>query len=587
MAARASDTALLNVHARPGLTLNGKWAVIVDPYLNGFYDYRLQESPRGYFLDRQQRDKSELLEYNFDASPTLTVPGDWNSQDDQLLYYEGAVWYRRKFGYTPSAPDRRVFVYFGAANYEAHVYLNGKKLGRHVGGFTPFAFEVTGQLKASGNSLVVLVNNTRHLEAVPTVNTDWWNYGGLTREVQLVETPATFVHAYHVQLKKGSRDRIEATVRLDGASRQQHVAVTIPEANLTARAETDADGVAHFEIAAPQLSLWSPENAKLYAVEIATDTDRISDRIGFRTIETRGTDILLNGQPIFLRGVALHEENPLRGGRAYSEEDARLLLGWAKELGCNFVRLAHYPHNEYMARVADEMGLMLWEEVPVYWTIQWENPDTLANAKNQLTELITRDRNRASVIVWSVANETPVSEPRTRFLKSLVDLARSLDSARLVSAAMEVETDPADDNHKIVEDPFGAYTDLLSFNQYIGWYVGLPDKLPKIRWTLKYEKPVVISEFGADALQGFHADKLTRFSEEYQEDLYTQTLAMLQKIPSWRGVTPWILCDFRSPRRPLPHVQDGWNRKGLIGENGTKKKAFYVLQKFYREKASR
>jgi len=177
-------------------------------------------------------------------------------------------------------------------------------------------------------------------------------------------------------------------------------------------------------------------------------------------------------------------------------------------------------------------------------------------------------------------------EPRTRFLKNLVDLARSLDDARLVSAAMEVTTDPADDNHKIVDDPFGAYTDLLSFNEYVGWYVGLPDKLQKIRWTLKYEKPVVISEFGAGALQGFHGDKLTRFSEEFQEDVYRQTLAMLQKIPAWRGATPWILCDFRSPRRPLAHMQDGWNRKGLIGENGTKKKAFYVLKEFYDQKAT-
>ncbi|HYD85566.1 MAG TPA: glycoside hydrolase family 2 TIM barrel-domain containing protein, partial [Opitutus sp.] len=346
------------------------------------------------------------------------------------------------------------------------------------------------------------------------------------------------------------------------------------------------NGVARFEIAAPQLALWSPEQPRLYTVELAAGDDRIAEKIGFRTIETRGTDILLNGESIFLRGISLHEENPLRGGRATTPADARILLGWAKELGCNFVRLAHYPHNEHMARVADELGLMLWAEVPVYWTIAWENPDTLANAQNQLTELIVRDRNRASVIVWSVANETPVSEPRTRFLKSLVDLARSLDNARLVSAAMEVETDPADDNHKIVEDPFGKYTDLLSFNQYVGWYVGLPDKLQKIRWTLAYEKPVVISEFGADALQGLHADKLTRFSEEYQEDLYVQTLAMLQKIPAWRGTTPWILCDFRSPRRPLPHVQDGWNRKGLIAENGTKKKAFYVLKKFYEEKAA-
>jgi len=590
-AARA-DTAPLNVYARPGLNLNGKWHYIIDPYETGYFDYRRQPldltpgNKSGYFLDRQAGDKSDLIEYNFDTSPTLTVPGDWNSQAEKLLYYEGTVWYRRHFDYTPATAGHRLHLYFGAANYEADVYLNGKLLGRHLGGFTPFCYEVTGLVKPTGNSLVVRVDNTRHLEAVPTVNTDWWNYGGLTRDVLLVETPATFIRDYHVQLEKGSRDHIAARIRLDGAQKSQRVTVAIPEAGLTASAETDADGVAQFEIAAPHLDLWSPAHPHLYAVEISAGADRIAEKIGFRTIETRGTDILLNGESIFLRGVCLHEENPLRGGRANSDGEARMLLGWAKELGCNFVRLAHYPHNEHLARVADELGLMLWEEVPVYWTIQFENPATLANARAQLTDLIVRDRNRASVIVWSVANETPVGEPRTRFLKNLVDLARSLDSARLVSAAMEVGTDPADDNHKIVDDPFGAYTDLLSFNEYVGWYVGLPDKLQKLRWTLSYEKPVVISEFGADALQGFHADKLTRFSEEFQEDVYRQTLAMLQKIPQWRGATPWILCDFRSPRRPLPNIQDGWNRKGLIGENGTRKKAFYVLKKFYDEKAA-
>jgi beta-glucuronidase len=301
----------------------------------------------------------------------------------------------------------------------------------------------------------------------------------------------------------------------------------------------------------------------------------------------RGADILLNDAPVFLRGISLHEENPLRGGRAYSREDARLLLRWAKELGCNFVRLAHYPHSEHVARAADEMGVLLWEEVPVYWTIQWDNPDTLANAKAQLTELIERDRNRASVIVWSVANETPVSEPRTRFLKALVETARSLDATRLVSAAMEPHTDRQDPDHRIVDDPLGAYTDILSFNQYIGWYDGLPDKLQRIRWTIGYEKPVIVSEFGADALHGFHADRLTRFSEEYQEDLYRQTLAMLQKVPHWRGVTPWILVDFRSPRRPLPRIQDEWNRKGLIGSNGERKKAYFVLQDYYKRMGER
>jgi beta-glucuronidase len=590
--AHAESSDLQNVYARPGMTLNGKWHVIVDPYENGYYNYRrdpFDAAPNptgGYFLDRKPADRSELIEYDFDSSPTLMVPGDWNSQDDHLYYYEGSIWYRRKFDYAPSAPKHRVFVHFGAANYQADVYLNGRKLGRHVGGFTPFQFEVTDALKPKDNSLVVKVDNTRHPDAVPTINTDWWNYGGLTRDVTLVETPATFIRSYQLQLAPDASDRIVGSVQLDGGSAGTEVSVAIPELNITARGRTDADGIVKVDAQIRKLQLWSPTAPKLYDVRVTTSGDEVKDRIGFRRIAVRESDILLNGKPVFLRGISLHEENPLRGGRAYSLEDARLLLGWAKELGCNFVRLAHYPHNEHMARVADEMGLMLWEEVPVYWTIQWENPETLANAKNQLTELIQRDRNRASVIVWSVANETPVSEPRTRFLKALVDTARALDNSRLVSAAMEVHIDPADNNHRIVDDPFGAYTDLLSFNQYIGWYDGLPDKLQQIRWTLGYNKPVMISEFGADALQGFHGDRLTRFTEEFQEDLYRQTLTMLQKMPQWRGTTPWILTDFRSPRRPLPNIQDGWNRKGLIGENGTKKKAFYVLKDFYDHKAA-
>jgi len=585
-------TAMQNPAARGGQTLDGKWHVIVDPYENGAYNYRREafdavpNPGNGYFLDRKPRDRSDLVEYDFDASPTLMVPGDWNSQDDKLFWYEGTVWYRTTFDAGEVAARSRQFLHFGAANYQADVYLNGAKLGRHVGGFTPFEFEVTGKVKPLGNSLVVKVDNARHPDAVPTVNTDWWNYGGLTRDVTLINTPAVLIRDYQLRLSKDG-ERIEATIQLDGARQRIGVTLEIPELRIKRMALTDSQGLTTLSAPARGLERWSPEHPRLYDVKLSIDDgDVVADRVGFRQIEVRGADILLNGRPVFLRGISLHEENPLRGGRAYSEEDARLLLGWAKELGCNFVRLAHYPHNEHMARVADELGLMLWEEVPVYWTIQWQNPETLANAEQQLTELITRDRNRGSVIVWSVANETPVSEPRTAFLRSLVDTVRALDGTRLVSAAMEVHVDPADNNHRIVDDPFGAFTDLLSFNQYIGWYDGLPDKLASIRWSFAYQKPVVISEFGADALQGKHGDALTRFSEEYQEDLYRKTLAMLAKIPQWRGTTPWILVDFRSPRRPLPVIQDGWNRKGLIGENGVKKKAFFVLQDFYKSKAA-
>jgi beta-glucuronidase len=592
-----SEAMIADVFARQTTSLNGKWNVIVDPYDTGYFDYRRQpyeangKITGGYALDKQAKD-GELIEYNFDTSPTLNVPGDWNSQDDKLFYYEGSVWYRKKFDVTKSAPDHRLFIYFGAANYEADVYFNGKKLGNHIGGFTPFAYEITKLAKEENNSLVVRVNNNRRADGVPTVNTDWWNYGGLTRDVLLVETPATFISNFRTQLKAGTTNTIQATVQLDGADKNKTVKINFPTLKIAAEMMADTNGVARFELTTPNLALWSPENPVLNDVVISSGADELKDRVGFRSIATRGADILLNGEKVFLRGICIHEEVATEGRRAWSEADARMLLTQAKELGCNFVRLAHYPHNEHMARIADELGILCWEETPVYWTIQWTNAATLANAKQQLADLIARDQNRASVIVWSVANETPVSEPRTKFLKALVDEARALDGTRLVSAAMEVHSGTMEnhpgalpENHKVVDDPFGEYTDLCSFNQYTGWYDGTLEKIDRTTWSIKYNKPVVISEFGADAKQGLHGDAATRFTEEYQAELYRRTLPMLERIPGFSGCTPWILFDFRSPRRPLSGIQDGWNIKGLIGHDGEKKLAYDVLKNFYTEKA--
>ena len=587
------DTAIIqNILSRREVDLDGRWNYIIDPYQTGYYDYRRKpydQSPSGkggFYDDKKQADKGELVEYDFDHSPTLKVPADWNSQDDRLLFYEGAIWYRRKFSLVPQA-GRRYFLCFGAVNYEAHVYLNGRRLGMHKGGFTPFQYEVTDRLAAGENTVVVMADNTRHPDEIPTVSTDWWNYGGITRDVWIASAPAAFICDYQLQLKKNDPDMISGYVQVSrapggaAAPGGQAVTIDIPEAGVHASVTTDGAGRAAVSIPVKKLEYWSPENPKLYAVTLKTGSDRIEDRIGFRTIAVRGTDILLNGKPVFLRGISIHDEDPLIPGRNRGEGDLRMLLTWAKQLHCNYVRLAHYPHNEIMLRLADELGLMVWAEVPVYWTISWENPETYANAQKQLTDLIDRDRNRASVIIWSIGNETPLSEPRLSFMSRLAARAHELDDTRLVSAALEVHRRG---NEVIVDDPLGEKLDLVSFNEYAGWYWGdKPADLASYHFTIKYDRPVVITEFGGDALAGFHADSLTRWSEEYQESLYRAQLNMLKRIPSLRGMTPWILVDFRSPRRQNPVYQDFWNRKGLISETGQKKKAFFVLRNFYEE----
>src|SRR5882724_3404806 len=577
---RAQQAGLIaNTEGRKTVSLNGQWQTIIDPYETGYYDYRYQPSANGYFKDAKPKSKSDLIEYDFDTSESLLVPGDWNTQKERLLLYEGTIWYQKSFDYQRK-PNTRLFVYFGAANYVADVYLNGEKLGRHEGGFTPFNFEVTNLLRDKANSLVVKVDNQRRRDGVPTLNTDWWNYGGLTRQVKLIETPATFVQDYFIQLQKGSREQISGWVKLNGDQLKQKVTVRIPEARVNKSFTTDASGYAEISFNA-DLNLWSPDNPKLYEVLVETETDRVQDLIGFRSIETRGPEILLNGKPTFLRGVSIHEEAPFRGGRAYSREDAITLLGWAKELGCNFVRLAHYPHNEFMIREADRLGIMVWSEIPVYWTILWENPATFQNAQTQLTEMIARDKNRAAVIVWSMANETPIGEARLAFLKKLVERARSLDSTRLISAALERHY--LDEQTEMIDDPLGEYLDVLGCNEYVGWYDGLPEKADRLEWKTKYQKPLIMSEFGGDAVYGKHGDALTRWTEEYQEDLYQHTLKMLKKIAFLRGTSPWILMDFRSPRRPLPGIQDFHNRKGLISNRGERKLAFYTMQRYYHE----
>ena len=564
-----------NMPGRTTISLDGTWRAIVDPYDSGF-GMRFYENRKP---KKKKQNKQDLVEYDFDTSRTLKVPGDWNSQRKELFFYEGTVWYERSFLYHRRA-NTRTFVYFGAANYHATVYLNGQKLGEHTGGFTPFNFEATDNIHDGQNFIVVAVNDTRHADGVPALNTDFWNYGGLTRDVSLVEVPETFIQDYFVQLQKGSTGEVAGWVQINGTTAPQQVSIEIPEAKIRQTITTDSKGYTEFHFPAA-LDLWSPADPKLYRLILSAAGDKVADQIGFRTIATRGTKILLNGKPIFLRGISMHEEAPFTGGRAFSTEQDRILLTWAKELGCNYVRLAHYPYNDAMVRLADRMGLLVWSEIPVYWSIDWTNPGTLDNAEGQLREMIAQDHNRASVILWSIGNETPLGSARLQFLQSLATEARELDPTRLITAAMNTAANEGHEK-RLLSDPLGQVIDVLGVNEYIGWYEGRPEDADHMQWKSDYNKPVIFSEFGAAALYGNHGDADTRWTEEYQASVYEHQISMLKQIPFLAGMSPWVLMDFHSPRRFLPVMQDWHNRKGLISDRGERKEAFYVLQKYYR-----
>lgn len=564
---------LTNIHERKCQSLNGKWQVIIDPFNDG------TANGRAVWKDQKPPGKYDFYEYGFVPSQTLQVPGDWNHQKPELTYYEGTVWYKKTFLHKLQK-NKRAFLYFGAVNYQCDVYLNHQYLGSHEGGFTPFQFEITGRLKDT-NSVIVRVNNRRRPENIPALNFDWWNYGGITREVSLIETPVNYIKDYCVQLAKNSVDTIAGWLEVGGISLSEPVSVNIARLHLNYHTTTDKNGKASFQIAATP-HLWSPSDPQLYEVIISSPSDTVREKIGFRTVQVKGTEILLNGKPVFLKGINIHEEIPQEKRRAFSETDAERLLKQARDLGCNFVRLTHYPHNEYMVRLADKWGLMLWEEVPLWQNIQFSNPAILNKADTMLKEMITRDKNRCSIIMWSLSNETSPASDRNKTLTAMAAYVRRLDGTRLVTSA--INQVHYHGNTIIIDDSLVNVLDVVGVNEYLGWYVPWPAKPEDMVWKNPYEKPLILSEFGAEALYGQHGtgDSNCCWTEERQARIYQDQLTMLKHIPFLGGTCPWILADFRSETRLQPVYQQGWNRKGLLSDKGQKKEAWLVMYEYYR-----
>lgn len=567
-----------NVYGRDIQSLNGKWAAIPDLYDQG--------GRMKIYENNKPTGKTDFYEYSFEGGMRLNVPGDWNSQSPEMKYYEGTVWYQRTFT-AKAEPGTRRFLYFAGVSTRCNIYLNGKKIISHEGSFTPFQIEVTDALKDGENLLVCEVNNNRRVDAIPAMSYDWWNYGGITRDVMLVTVPTQYIADYFVRLEKGKKDVIALSVSLSEAVAGKKVTVKIPELKVNCEMTTDAQGKAEASVKVRSLQRWSPESPKLYNIEIASPDDKVTESIGFRNIDTRGTKVFLNDKEIFLRSISFHEEIPQRMGRAFSPADADMLLSEARALGVNTIRLAHYPQNEYIVRKAEQMGFMLWEEIPVWQSIDFTNDVTMGKARTMFDEMLQRDKNRCAVSMWGVANETRPSEARNAFLTRLVSDGRAKDNTRLYVAAFDIVYYQRDKDLFTMEDSFPEQLDLIGVNKYMGWYAPWPKDPKDCHWQVCPDKPLLITEFGGEALYGQSGDETvaSSWSEDYQAKLYRDNIRMFENIPNLCGVSPWILFDFRSPFRFHPANQDGWNRKGLVSDQGMRKKAWYIMRGYYRSKA--
>lgn len=559
---------LLFTGGRSGVSLNGEWNFCVDLLDTGLRQKWFAMQPH------KPAARTEPWDYDPYMGETVPVPSNWQMLKSIWYFYEGSAWYSRPLDHSP-APGRRQVLHVGAANYETKVFLNGQFLGNHLGGSTPFCVELTEHLRPGRNWLMLCVNNSRTRDRVPMRNTDWFNYGGIYRDVTLFDLPPAHISDLYVRLAAES-DAIEVDLSIDGA--EDGVAeFAIPELGLRAEIPI-AMGQGRARLPANP-ALWSPKSPRLYDINARFGDDRVKDRVGFRRLNRHGTEILLNGEPIWLRGISVHEDD-LTLGKVTSEEDLRRRFAHARALGCNFLRLAHYPHHERAAQIADELGFMIWAEIPVYWAIDFENPATYADAENQLLELIRRDRNRASVAIWSVGNENPDTDARLDFMRRLTSSARNADCTRLIAAACLV-------NHarNRIEDRLTGDLDVIGINEYYGWYEENIADLIEIGRNSAPDRPVIISETGADGAIGPGAPEIGLFSESYMADVYRRQIEILRDLDYVKGMSPWILYDFRVERRQNI-FQKGFNLKGLIAaDKTTRKAAFDVLAAFYEARA--
>ena len=552
------------------ISLNGSWFYQVDPLDQGL---------------KQEWFKSEIFKKNINLSKVI-LPKCWNTieEDGEFKYdrYEGIMWFIREFEIEGLDEKFDYYLQFNGANYISKVWLNEKYLGMNEGGFLPFKFKINDFIKDGINNIVVRVDNTRRDDGIPAKGTDWYNWGGIYRDIFIDILPKTRIANVKIKTTEIGKNYaiIELFFRLTKPfnfnweilyNNDKVLKGEIKEGSIKFRIK--------LKITNPKL--WNPEYPHLYILKIVdVKRDyRKSIKFGIRLIEIKNGILYLNKKIADLKGVCLHEEL-VPYARAIPIEERRNDIINMKKMGFNALRTAHYSHDESLIDLADELGIYILEELPIYWVIQFKNTKILKLAVKMINTLIERDYNHPSVIMWSLGNEIPVDDKYCQHvLRHLYLFAKKKDDSRIITHVTK----------NYWGDPLRKYSDVVCLNEYLGWYYfserNLNFILELIRSTAP-EKPWFITEFGAGAKFGFHSNIFEKFSEEKQASIISHSIETFNSKKFIQGHFIWIYRDFRSPLRQNKY-QKGFNRKGIVSEKNEQKFIARIYSKIKDKKSKR
>lgn len=570
--------------------------------LNGIWNFKLD---KGNGFD-ESWEKSTLTE-----TIQMAVPASFNDLGvkAEIRDHVGWVWYEREFAVPTILTSERIVLRFGSATHVAKVYVNGKLVVEHKGGFLPFEAEINSFLKEGKNRLTVAVNNIVDFSTLPVgflseievpgagkvkknnPNFDFFNYAGLQRPVKIYTTPQTHVKDVTII------SEIDGTVNYS-VDAQGNAEVKVSAIDESGKVVATATGTAGtFTI--NDVKLWEPLNAYLYTLKIElSDSGKVVDvyeqPFGVRSVEVKDGKFLINNKPFYFKGFGKHEDTPLRG-RGFDEAANVMDFNLMKWIGANSFRTAHYPYSEEIMRLADREGIVVIDETPAVGlhvnfmvmlsggTSQkntWQELKTFEHHQDVIRELVARDKNHPCVVMWNVANE-PASEEEgaDEYFKPLIELFRELDpQKRPVTLVTHLGSTP--DKDKIAE-----LIDVLTFNRYYGWYLQSGD-LESAQVNLRAElngwlercpgKPMMMTEYGVDTVAGFHDVEPVMFTEEYQVEFYKANHQVFDEFEHFIGEQVWNFADFQTSQGII-RVQG--NKKGIFTRERKPKYAAHTLRK--------